>query len=63
MKSHGIFHIILKTKKQIADAVIATKQSVCEYKTGKSMPSLEILYLPFQYLDPSFDYLLGLSDY
>ena len=52
-----------KMQVEIARAISVTKQCVTDYKTGKSVPSLETLYLLCQYLEVSSDYLLGLSEY
>lgn len=52
-----------KTQVEIAKALNVTKQCVNDYKTGKSVPSLETLYSLCKYLDVSADYLLGLTDY
>jgi len=52
-----------KTQVEIAKALNITKQCVNDYKTGKSVPSLETLYALCKYLDVSADYLLGLTDY
>ena len=52
-----------KTQVEIAKALNVTKQCVNDYKTGKSVPSLETLYALCKYLDVSADYLLGLTDY
>ncbi|MBO4940572.1 MAG: helix-turn-helix transcriptional regulator [Clostridia bacterium] len=52
-----------KTQVEIARALNVTKQCVNDYKTGKSVSSLETLYLLCMYLDVSADYLLGLTDY
>ena len=52
-----------KTQVEIAKALNVTKQCVNDYKTGKSVPSLETLYSLCKYLDVSSDYLLGLTDY
>ena len=52
-----------KTQVEIAKALNVTKQCVNDYKTGKSVPSIETLYLLCKYLDVSSDYLLGLTDY
>ena len=35
---------------------------ISDYKAGKSMPSLDTLYLICRCLDVSADYLLGLED-
>ena len=67
MKFTQRFNEILKTtgKKQadIARAVNVRKQCISDYKSGKTIPSLETLFLLCQYLEVSADYLLGLSDY
>ena len=52
-----------KTQVEIAKALNVSKQCVNDYKTGKSVPSLETLYALCKYLDVSADYLLGLTDY
>lgn len=39
-----------------------TKQSISDFKKGKSFPSIETLFKICQFLDVSSDYLLGLSD-
>ena len=52
-----------KTQVEIAKALNITKQCVNDYKTGKSVPSIETLYALCKYLDVSSDYLLGLTDY
>lgn len=52
-----------KTQVEIAKALNITKQCVNDYKTGKSVPSIETLYSLCKYLDVSADYLLGLKDY
>ncbi len=52
-----------KTQVEIAKAIHVTKQCVTDYKTGKSFPSIETLYLICKYLEVSADYLLGLSDF
>ena len=51
-----------KKQTEIAEAVGVTKQCVSDYKKGKSVPSIETLYLLCEFLDASADYLLGLSD-
>ena len=52
-----------KTQVEIAKALNISKQCVNDYKTGKSVPSVETLYNLCKYLDISADYLLGLTDY
>ncbi len=51
-----------KRQTEIAEAINVSKQCVSDYKTGKSVPSIETLYLLCEFLDVSADYLLGLSD-
>ena len=51
-----------KTQVEIANAINVSKQCVTDYKSGKSFPSLETLFLICQCLDTTADYLLGLSD-
>ncbi|MBQ8322829.1 MAG: helix-turn-helix transcriptional regulator [Clostridia bacterium] len=52
-----------KTQVEIARAINVTKQCITDYKSGKSVPSLETLCLLCRFLEVSSDYLLGLSDY
>lgn len=52
-----------KTQVEIANALNITKQCVNDYKTGKSVPSIETLYSLCKFLDVLADYLLGLTDY
>ena len=52
-----------KTQTEIAKAVNISKQCVNDYKTGKTMPSIQTLYSLCLFLDVSSDYLLGISDY
>ena len=60
------FNEVLKTsgKKQteLAREVGVSKQCISDYKSGKSVPSLETLFLVCRSLEVSSDYLLGLSD-
>ena len=51
-----------KRQTEIAEAINVSKQCVSDYKTGKSVPSIETLYLLCEFLDVSADYVLGLSD-
>ncbi|MBQ7165221.1 MAG: helix-turn-helix transcriptional regulator [Clostridia bacterium] len=51
-----------KKQTEIAAAIKVSKQCVSDYKSGKSVPSIETLYLLCEFLDVSSDYLLGLSD-
>lgn len=46
----------------IAKAVNVSKQCISDYKSGKSVPSIDTLFLICKYLDVSADYLLGLQD-
>lgn len=46
----------------LAAAVNVSKQCVSDYKSGKSVPSIDTLYLICKFLDVSADYLLGLED-
>ena len=57
-----ILKISGKTQVEIAKAIHVTKQCVTDYKTGKSVPSIETLYLLCKFLEVSADYLLGLSE-
>ncbi|MBQ8308804.1 MAG: helix-turn-helix transcriptional regulator [Clostridia bacterium] len=58
-----ILKISGKSQVEIARAINVSKQCVTDYKTGKSVPSIETLYLLCQFLEVSADYLLGLSDF
>ena len=51
-----------KTQVDIANAIHVKKQCVSDYKSGKSVPSIETLYLLCKYLDVSADWILGLDD-
>lgn len=51
-----------KSQTEIAKAIGVAKQCVSDYKHGKTVPSIETLYLLCRYLEVSADYLLGLSD-
>lgn len=46
----------------LAAAAGVTKQCISDYKYGRSVPSIDTLYLICKYLDVSADYLLGLTD-
>ena len=46
----------------LAKAVNLSKQCITNYKTGKTEPSIDTLYLLCKNLDVSADYLLGLTD-
>lgn len=60
------FNEILKVsgvkQTELAKYCNVVKQTISNYKTGLSFPSIEILYKMCQFLDCSADYLLGLSD-
>lgn len=47
---------------ELANAVGVSKQCISDYKAGKSMPSIDTLYLICRHLDVSADYLLGLDE-
>ena len=51
-----------KSQTAVADAIGVSKQCVSDYKSGKSVPSIETLFLLCKVLDVSSDFLLGLSD-
>lgn len=57
-----ILNICGKTQVEIAKAAKVSKQCISDYKVGKSIPSVETLFLICEFLDVSADYLLGLSD-
>lgn len=46
----------------LAKAVNVSKQCISDYKSGKSVPSIDTLFLICRYLDVSADYLLGLQN-
>lgn len=46
----------------LAEKINVSKQCVSDYKSGKSVPSIETLYAICKVLDVSADYLLGLTD-
>lgn len=51
-----------KSQVKIAKAANVSKQCISDYKSGKSVPSIETLYLICKFLDVSADYILGLTD-
>ena len=51
-----------KSQVEIAKALNISKQCISDYKSGKSVPSIETLYLLCEFLDVSADFLLGLTD-
>ncbi len=46
----------------IAKYANVSKQCISDYKSGKSVPAIDTLYLLCKYLDVSADWLLGLED-
>lgn len=50
------------TQKQLAESLKVSQATICEYETGKSSPSSEILSRLAVALHTSTDYLLGLTD-
>ncbi len=46
---------------ELANAAKVSKQCISDYKAGKSVPSIDTLYLICRFLDVSADYLLGLD--
>ena len=66
MKFKERFNEILKSCRKsqvdIAKAANVSKQCISDYKAGKSVPSIETLFLICEFLDVSADYILGLSD-
>lgn len=47
---------------ELAKAAHVSKQCISDYKSGKSVPGIDTLFLICKYLDISADYLLGLVD-
>lgn len=47
---------------ELAKAANVSKQCISDYKSGKSVPSIDTLFLICRYLDISADYLLGLDE-
>lgn len=58
-----VLKICGKTQTQIAKELNVSKQCVNDYKSGKTVPSIQTLYLLCKILDVSADYLLGITDY
>lgn len=46
----------------IAKAANVSKQCISDYKSGRSVPGIDTLFLLCRYLEVSADYLLGLDD-
>lgn len=51
-----------KSQTQLAKEINVSKQCISDYKSGKSLPSLQTLCLICKSLDVSSDYLLGLTN-
>ena len=47
---------------ELAKAARVSKQCISDYKSGKSVPSIDTLFLICKYLEVSADYLLGLEE-
>lgn len=47
---------------ELAQAANVSKQCISDYKKGKSVPSIDTLFLICRFFDVSADYLLGLTD-
>ena len=47
---------------ELAKAAHVSKQCISDYKSGKSVPSIDTLFLICKYLEVAADYLLGLED-
>ncbi len=47
---------------ELAARVNVSKQCISDYKSGKSFPSIQTLFLICKALEVSADYLLGLTD-
>ena len=45
----------------LASAANVSRQCISDYKSGRSVPSIDTLYLMCKYLDVSADYVLGLE--
>ena len=50
------------TQKQLAEKLILSKNSICEYEKGRSEPNIETLIKLADILDCSIDYLVGRFD-
>jgi transcriptional regulator with XRE-family HTH domain len=51
------------TQNKIAELAGVTRQTVSDFKRGRSVPSIHTLVKLCRILDVSADYLLGLADY
>ena len=47
------------TQKQLADKLVISKNSICEYEKGRSEPSIETLIKIADILDCPIDFLVG----
>ena len=50
------------TQKQLADMLMLSKNSICEYEKGRSEPNIDTLVKLSDIFDCSIDYLVGKSD-
>lgn len=57
-----VLKMTTKTQSRLAAEVGVSKQCISDYKSGKTVPSIDTLCLLCKALDVSSDYLLGLSD-
>lgn len=57
-----LLHYNGTNQSELANKIHVSKQCVSDYKSGKSVPSIETLYEICVQLDVSADYLLGLTD-
>lgn len=48
---------------ELANRIGISKQCISDFKSGKSFPSIQTLYLICKELNVTSDYLLGLSEY
>lgn len=54
--------LLFLTQKELAKFLKITQVTICEYETGKAIPSLKKLPYIAVALNTSVDYLLGLTD-
>lgn len=66
MKFKERFNEVLKnsplTQTELAKQIGISKQCISDFKSGKSVPSINTLYLICKILDVSADFLLGLTN-
>lgn len=66
MKFKERFNEVLKnsplTQTELAKQIGISKQCISDFKSGKSVPSINTLYLICKVLDISADFLLGLTN-